>query len=57
MKICDEKAHGEIVHDELCCPVCAVLQDKDDEIDALRDQVNSLEKDVIELQNEATKGE
>ena len=52
MKICDEKAHGEIVHDEWGCPVCAVLQDKDGEIDALRDQVKSLEKDVQDKDDE-----
>ena len=37
MKICDEKGHGEIVHDERHCPACDRISVIETEIERLKD--------------------
>ena len=49
MQICYTKVHGEIVHDESEYPVCALLNDKDVEIEELKEEITRLQKEVEKL--------
>lgn len=54
MTICEgrREQHPRITHDEFYCPLCVALEDLADEVEALRDKLVDMERDVAALEAE-----
>jgi cell division protein FtsB len=50
MNICS-KFHEEVCFEDRKCPVCVIIEDKDRQIDELKDEVSSLKHEVSRLEN------
>jgi len=48
MNICS-KFHEEVCFEDRKCPVCVIIEEKDREIDSLKDEVTTLKGEVSDL--------
>ena len=51
MYLCEE-IHPEICHEDSDCPICKLIEEKDDEIKELEGRIDKLKKDIDELLEE-----
>lgn len=50
MKVCYTKTHGEIVYEDDDCPACVALEEKDIEIEELKEEIKTLTDKISELE-------